>query len=337
VKDSPMKKVFIIAEAGVNHNGSLALAKRLIDAAKKAGADAVKFQSFIAEEGISINAPKADYQLKTTTRNESQIEMLKKLELSYSDHLKLLAYCKKKKIGFLSTACDLKSVDMLKRLKVKAIKIASCDLVNIPLLRCVAKLGKKVFLSTGMSTLGEVSNAVEELRKNGSPDITLLHCVTEYPCPPEEINLRKMLTLKKNFNLPVGFSDHSQGVSTSLAAVALGAEVIERHFTLDRNLKGPDHKASLEPDSLFSLVKSIREIESALGSPEFVPAKSELKNINIMRRKIVAARAIKKGEVLSAGNLAFKRAQGGLIPDNYDLVVGRTATKNYNPDDVIIL
>ena len=332
-----MEKVFIIAEAGVNHNGHLSMAKELIDIASKSGADAVKFQSFFAEEGISINAPKADYQLKLTPKDESQIEMIKRLELSYENHVELINYCKQKEIQFISTVCDLKSVDLLKQFDLPVYKIASCDLVHTPLIRCVAKLKKKVILSTGMSVLDEVSNAVLELRENGTKDIVLLHCTTEYPCPLQEINLHKITTLKNVFDLPVGFSDHSEGIIASIAAVALGAGVIEKHFTLDKNLEGPDHKASLEPREFFSLVKSIREVEQALGNYEFIPTESELRNKNIMRRKIVAAKPIKKGEVFSLDNLAFKRAEGGLTPDNYDSIAGKISRQGYSDDEVIIL
>lgn len=331
-----MEKVFIIAEAGVNHNGSLSMAKKLIDFAANSGADAVKFQTFIAEEGISVNAPKADYQLKLTPKGESQIEMIRRLELSCQDHVELVHYCKNKKIQFLSTACDLKSVDLLERFDLPAHKISSCDLVNTPLIRQVAKLGKKVFLSTGMSNIDEVANAVRELKENGTKDIVLLHCTTEYPCPTEEINLRKMITLRNTFQLPVGFSDHSQGFIISVAAAALGAVTIEKHFTLDKSLEGPDHKASLDPQEFNFFVKAIRQVEKSLGSYEFISTKSELRNINIMRRKIVAAKPIKKGEIFSLDNLAFKRAEGGVTPDNYDSIAGKASLRNYNPDEVII-
>lgn len=332
-----MEKTFIIAEAGVNHNGSISLAKELIDIASDAGADAVKFQTFIAEKGISVNARKADYQLRLTPKDETQIEMIKRLELSYDAHAALINYCKDKGIKFLSTACDLESVDLLEKFNMSVYKIASCDIVNIPLIRHIAKLKKSVILSTGMSTLANVDTAVRELEENGTNDITIMHCTTEYPCPIKEINLRKIITLKNAFGLPVGFSDHSTGITASIAAIALGAEVIEKHFTINKNLEGPDHKASLEPKELSLLVKSIREVEQALGSHKFVPTKSELGNLNIMRRKIVAANKINKGELLTPENLAFKRAEGGITPDYYDIVVGTRAVKEFDSDSVITL
>lgn len=332
-----MGKTFIIAEAGVNHNGSVSLAKELVDIAIEAGADAVKFQTFLAEKGISVRAPKANYQLKLTPEDESQFDMIKRLELSYDAHVEIINYCNAKGIKFLSTACDLESVDLLEKFDLPIYKIASCDLINTPLIRYIARLRKKVILSTGMSTLAEVDIAVRELANNGAGEITLLHCTVEYPCPIEEVNLRKMITLEKSFGLPVGFSDHSQGLTASIAAVALGASVIEKHFTINKGMEGPDHKTSLEPQELSLLVKSIRETEKALGDYKFVPTKSELQNLNIMRRKIVAAKKIKKGSVFTSENLSFKRAEGGITPDYYDFIVGKTATKDYAQDDNITL
>ena len=330
-----MNKVYIIAEAGVNHNGSILFAKQLIDEAVKAGVDAVKFQSFVAESGISKNAPKADYQLKLTSKSETQIEMIKRLELSHEAHIDLINHCQKKGVDFLTTACDLDSVSFLETLNQPAYKIASCDIVNIPVIRAIARLGKKVILSTGMANLEEVERAVTELEKNGTSDITLLHCTTEYPCPIEEVNLLKIKTLQDAFNLPVGFSDHSEGISSALASVVLGATMIEKHFTLDRKMSGPDHKASIDPEGLKCLVSGIREVEKALGSSIFRPSKSELININTMRRKIVAAKDIKVGEIFTLNNVGFKRSLGGLTPDYCDFILGKKALIDYITDDEI--
>lgn len=331
------KKVYIIAEAGVNHNGSLPLAKQLIDSAVESGADAVKFQSFVAECGISKNAPKANYQLKLTSKSESQIEMIKRLELSLNDHKELIDYCDKCNIDFLSTACDLDSVNLLNSLNQTVYKIASCDIVNIPVIRAVAKLNKRVILSTGMATLGEVERAISELRNYGTKDIVLLHCTTEYPCPINEVNLLKINTLKNTFNLPVGFSDHSQGISAAIASIALGACVVEKHFTLDKKMEGPDHKASINPDEFKQMVNSIREAEGALGDSTFKPSPSESLNLNIMRRKIVASRDIRKGEVFSLDNVGFKRSKGGVTPDYCDFILGKNATRDYTLDDEILI
>jgi len=332
-----MDNVYIIAEAGVNHNGSLSLAKELIGSAAEAGVDAVKFQSFVAESGIGKNAPKAEYQLKLTPQSESQIEMIKRLELSPEAHIELIEYCRKQGVEFLSTACDLDSVYLLNSLNQSAYKISSCDIVNIPVIRAVAKLGKKVFLSTGMATLGEIERAVFELESNGTSDITLLHCTTEYPCPTNEINLLKIKTLQQSFDLPVGFSDHSEGISAAIASIALGAVVVEKHFTLDRNMDGPDHKASIDPQGLRMLVQSIREVEQALGSKKIVPSPSERLNINIMRRKIVASKEIKVGEEFNLDNIGFKRSRAGITPDYCDLIFGKKALIEYSVDDEIIL
>lgn len=334
-KGLEMEKVYIVAEAGVNHNGSLSLAKQLVESAAKAGVDAVKFQSFVAESGISINAPKADYQLKLTNHSESQIEMIKRLELSAEAHVELIDHCRQHGVDFLSTACDLDSVALLERLNQSAYKIASCDIVNIPVIRAVAKQGKKVFLSTGMATLGEIERAVSELENHGTNDIILLHCTTEYPCPINEVNLRKINTLQSAFNLPVGFSDHSEGISAAVASIAMGAVMVEKHFTLDRKMEGPDHTASIDPQGLKELVQSIREVEQALGKSKFIPSPAEKRNLPIMRRKIVAVRNIKMGEVFDLKNVGFKRAEGGITPDYCDFILGNKALKNYSTDDII--
>jgi N,N'-diacetyllegionaminate synthase len=332
-----MQNTFIIAEAGVNHNGQLALAKQLVDLAKEAGCDAVKFQSFLAEAGICRNAPKADYQLKLTARSQSQLAMIKSLELSYEDHEALIDHCQNRGIEFLTTVCDLLTWEWLRRFNLPAYKIASCDLVNVPLLRAVANSRSKVYLSTGMATLPEVQRAVAEIKQNNVREIILLHCTTEYPCPLAEVHLNKMLMLKEIFALPVGFSDHSEGISASLAAVALGAQVVERHITLDKDLPGPDHKASLNPAELKNLVRSIREVECALGDSSFTPTPSEIRNRPIMRRKIVAGQLIKQGDILSMDNLSFKRAAGGVTPDRIDDILGQAANKDYQPDEVILV
>jgi len=331
------KKVYIIAEAGVNHNGSLILAKKLVDSAAESGADAVKFQSFIAECGISKNAPKAKYQLKLTSKKESQIEMIRRLELSSNDHKELIDHCHSRKVDFLSTACDLESANLLGSLNQTMYKIASCDIVNIPVIRAVAKFKKKVILSTGMASLGEVERAISELKNHGTKDIVLLHCTTEYPCPINEVNLLKINTLRNAFHLPVGFSDHSHGISGAIASIALGAVVIEKHFTLDKEMEGPDHKASIDPDEFKEMVKSIREVEVALGSPVFKPSPSEELNLDVMRRKIVASDNIYKGEIFSLNNIGFKRAKGGVTPDYCDLVLGKIATQDYILDDAILI
>jgi N,N'-diacetyllegionaminate synthase len=335
-KGLEMDKVYIVAEAGVNHNGSLSLAKQLVESAAKAGVDAVKFQTFVAKCGISKNAPKADYQLKLTDHSESQIEMIKRLELSAESHVELIDHCRQQGVDFLSTACDLDSVALLETLDQSAYKIASCDIVNVPVIRAVAKLGKRVFLSTGMATLGEVERAISELEIHGTNDIILLHCTTEYPCPIEEVNLLKIQTLQKAFNLPVGFSDHSEGISAAVASIALGAVIVEKHFTLDRQMEGPDHKASIDPQGMEDLVLSIREVEQALGNAKFVPSQSEQRNLQIMRRKIVAAKDIKVGDVFNLENVGFKRAEGGITPDYCDFILGKKAVTDYSTDDVII-
>lgn len=270
-----MNRVFIIAEAGVNHNGDIETAKRLVDVAAVAGADAVKFQTFKAENLVCKNARKADYQMETTDQEESQFEMLKKLELTPSMHERLLEYCNQKNIMFLSTPFDIESLHYLITLGCEMIKIPSGEITNYPFLKEVGKTGKKVILSTGMSTLEEVRDAVKVLKDNGSSDVTVLHCNTEYPTPYNDVNLQAMYTLKKELGIPAGYSDHTQGIEVPIAAAALGASVIEKHFTLDKTMEGPDHKASLEPDELQAMVRAIRNIEGALGSGEKVPSESE--------------------------------------------------------------
>lgn len=332
-----MKKTLIIAEAGVNHNGDLNLAKKLIEIAAKSGADFVKFQSFKSELCVSKNAKKAAYQLKTTDKDESQLEMIKKLELDLNAHKILISYAKKCGIAFLSTPFDLESIELLNDLGLEIFKIPSGEITNLPYLRKIAKLNKKIILSTGMSNLGEIENALEILVKNGTKrsNIILLHCTTEYPAPFDEVNLKAMQTLKNAFNLSVGYSDHTKGIHISLAAVALGACVIEKHFTLDKNMIGPDHKASLEPDELKELCVKIREIESAMGDGIKRVSKSEKKNIKIARKSLVAKKKINKGEIFNEENLTTKRPASGISAIKYDEYLGKRANKNYEEDELI--
>lgn len=330
-----MNKTFIIAEAGVNHNGSLETAKRLVDAAVLAGADAVKFQTFKAENLVCKNAEKAEYQLETTDKKESQFDMLKKLELTPEMHEILLRYCQQKGIMFLSTPFDIESLNFLIRCGVEMIKIPSGEITNYPFLREAGKTGKKVILSSGMSTLGEVRSAMEVLRENGCKDITILHCNTQYPTPYSDVNLRAMLTLENELGVEVGYSDHTQGIEVPIAAAALGAKVIEKHFTLDRDMEGPDHKASLEPDELQMMVKSIRKIELALGSEEKKPSESERKNISIARKSIVSKCNILSGEEFSESNLTAKRPGTGISPMRWKEIIGQKAKRDFHADELI--
>ena len=329
-----MKRTCIIAEAGVNHNGSLETAMRLIDAASEAGADVVKFQTFKADAIVSKNAEMAEYQKANTGRTEGQYEMLKRLELSPSDHEALMSRCKEKNILFFSTAFDVDGVRYLDSLGLPFMKVPSGELTNLPYLRAINRCGKRVLLSTGMSTMQEVSEAVAVLDKC---EVTLLHCTTEYPCPIDAVNLNAMMAMKARFGLPVGYSDHTQGIIIPIAAVAMGACVIEKHFTLDRNMEGPDHKASLEPTELKAMVDAIRNIEVALGSGVKEPAEAEKKNITIARKSIVAKTFVAKGEVFSDDNLTVKRPGNGVSPMLWDSVIGRIAKHDYRPDDQIEL
>lgn len=327
-----MKHVFIIAEAGVNHNGSIDLAEKLIDAAAEAGVDAVKFQTFKAEKMISIYAEQAEYQKKNTGTQESQLEMIQKLELPFEQHQHLIDRCRQKGIQFLSTPFDLASIDFLISLGLPLLKIPSGEITNLPYLRKINQSCKPVILSTGMASMAEVSAALKILK---DCRVSLLHCTTEYPCPFADVNLQAMVEMKKFFKLPVGYSDHTTGIEVPAAAVALGAEIIEKHFTLDRHMAGPDHKASLEPDELKAMVSAIRHIEVALGDGIKKPAPSEIKNICIARKSIVASRFIKKGEVFSAENLTTKRPGNGLSPMKWDEVIGTTAQRDYTEDEQI--
>lgn len=332
-----MKKTLIIAEAGVNHNGRLDLAKKMIEVAADCGADFVKFQSFVAQNCVSIKAKKAKYQLENTGNNESQLEMIKKLELDKKAHRELIAHARKCKIGFLSTPFDLDSIKLLDELKLELFKIPSGEITNLPYLKAIARLNKKIILSTGMANLGEIEAALNILCKYGSKrsNITLLHCNTEYPTPFEDVNLKAMQSLKEAFKLDVGYSDHTLGIHISLAAVALGAKVIEKHFTLDKTLQGPDHKASLEPNELKTLCKNIRELELAFGDGVKKPSKSEKKNIFVVRKSLVAKTEIKKGTKFSVENLTTKRPGKGISAMKYDEFLGKIAKKNYKSDDLI--
>jgi len=331
--------VLIIAEAGVNHNGDMKLARKLIDAAAEAGADLVKFQTFRADALVAAHAPKADYQLKTTSAGESQYEMIRRLELTREHHEELIAYCNARGIRFFSTAFDVASVDLLVSLGIDSFKIPSGELTNLPYLRHIGAFGKPVIMSTGMATLEEIGAALEVLDRAGTPRerITVLHCTTEYPAPKDEVNLRAMLTIRDRFGVSVGYSDHTQGIEIPIAAVALGATVIEKHFTLDRSMPGPDHKASLEPAELTAMVAAIRNVEVALGDGVKRVAKSEAGNVAIARKSIVASRPIRAGEPFTADNLAVKRPGTGISPMRWDSVVGQTAARDFAPDDLIEL
>lgn len=327
--------MLIIAEAGVNHNGDINLAKKLIEQAAKAGADVVKFQTFKANSCVSVSAKKAKYQLETTAKEESQLEMIQKLELSYESHFELMKHCKKHGIAFLSTPFDLESVEFLRGLDLPYFKIPSGEITNLPYLKAVAKCKKGVLLSTGMANLGEIEAALTILRKNGTRNITLLHCNTEYPTPFEDVNLNALKTLKEAFKLEVGYSDHTEGIVASLGAVALGAVVIEKHFTLDKTMEGPDHRASLEFEELKALCKGIRELEKALGSGIKKASKSEAKNKIIARKSLVAKREIQKGEKFSEQNLTTKRPGSGISAMRYEEYLGKRALKTYKKDELI--
>ena len=334
-------QTIIIAEAGVNHNGSLELAKLLVREAANAGVDYIKFQTFHAEKCISKFAEKAEYQKNNTGKpTESQLEMVKKLELSEDDHLQLIELCEQLGVKFFSTAFDIESIDFLHSLKIGLWKIPSGEITNYPLLKKIASYNEPVIMSTGMCEVTEIKNAIDLLVKSGlnRDKIILLHCNTEYPTPFEDVDLKAMDSLKREFNLEVGYSDHTKGIEVPIAAVALGASVIEKHFTLDCNMEGPDHKASLEPDELKAMVSAIRNIELAIsGDGKKHVSNSERKNISIARKSIVASRDIKKGEILSELNLTVKRPGNGISPMMWEQVVGTYATKDFTEDEPIIL
>lgn len=332
-----MNNVFIIAEAGVNHNGDMNLAKRLIDAAKSAGADAVKFQTFKAKDLVSKAAPKAGYQKLTAETDEGQLEMLERLELSHSNFKDLHGYCEEKGILFLSSAFDLDSIDVLEKLDMPVYKVPSGEITNLPYLIKIAGTGKPVIISTGMSDLDEVESAIEALRDHGAGKITLLHCNTQYPTPFEDANLKAMLTLKERFGLAVGYSDHTLGIEAPIAAAALGATVIEKHFTLDKTLKGPDHRASLDPLELKAMVTSVRNIEAALGDGIKRPSVSENTNKEAVRKSIVARRNIVKGEIFTQENLTVKRPGNGISPMRWFEVLGISASRDFCEDELIKL
>jgi len=326
---------FIIAEAGVNHNGDLELARRLIDVAKTAGADTVKFQTYKTELGMTLDAPKAEYQMVTTDTSESQFDMLKQLELSPQAHQELQEYCVERGILFLSSVFDEESADLLELLDVPSFKIPSGEITNLPLLKHVARKGRPMIVSTGMSTLGEVEAAVQTIQGTGNENIVLLHCVSAYPAPPEDVNLRAMQTLAAAFGLPVGFSDHTLGVAIAVAAVALGACVIEKHFTLDRTLPGPDHQASLLPDELNELVRSIRTVELAMGHGRKEPVASEADTALVSRKSIVAARSIAAGTMITGELVTLKSPSTGLPPSMLDQVIGRATVQDISEDALI--
>jgi len=331
-------KTLIIAEAGVNHNGDINIAKKLIKEAALAGADLVKFQSFITSRGISKNAPKAKYQ-KELHPEESQYEMVRKLELSYQQHIELIESCKENNIHFFSTAFDIDSFEMLIKLGINLIKVPSGEITNLPLLREFSKSNLPLIVSTGMANLGEIEKVISILQNDGTQknNITLLHCNTEYPTPFEDVNLLAMQNMKNTFGVDVGYSDHTKGIEVAIAAVALGATVIEKHFTLDCNMDGPDHMASIEPKDFKLMVDSIRNIEKSLGDGIKRPSQSEFKNIAIVRKSIVANCKIKKGEVFSKKNIGTKRPGTGISPMLWDDVIGKTAKKDFLEDEIISL
>ncbi len=334
-----MSKTFIIAEAGVNHNGSIELATRLIDIAVDAGADAIKFQTFKAENIISKHAPKADYQQETTDKGESQLEMARKLELGEAEHKTLIEHCKEKGIMFMSAPFDLESIDLLSELGLEIMKIPSGEITNLPYLRKIGSLGKRIIMSTGMADLKEIEDALNILLRSGTDraNITILHCNTEYPTPFEDVNLSAMLTIKDALNVNVGYSDHTLGTEAAIAAAALGADVIEKHFTLDKTMPGPDHKASLEPGELKAMVQAIRNIERSLGDGIKKPSSSEIKNIAVARKSIVAKKHINKGEIFTTDNITSKRPGTGVNPMEWDNVIGKAAKGDFAEDEMIEL
>ncbi len=336
-----MNHVCVIAEAGVNHNGSLDLAKKMVDAAYDAGADYIKFQTFIPKNMVSVHAQRAQYQKKAQLEQqglmteETQFEMLERLALTFDDFATLKYYAVKKGIGFLSTPFDLESVHFLDQLGMDFWKLPSGEVTNLPFLETIAKTGKPIVMSTGMCNLEEVREAIAAIRKIHPSNLTLLQCNTEYPTPYSDVNLMAMKTMGEEFHVPVGYSDHTQGIAMSLAAVALGAVVIEKHFTLDRQMEGPDHKASLMPEELEEMIMGIRQIELGLGNGIKAPSESEKKNINAARKSIVAGTDIHKGELLSVDNLAIKRPGGGISPMKWHQILGKSANRDYLADELL--
>lgn len=332
-----MSKVYIIAEAGVNHNGDVKLAYQLCDAAKEAGVDAIKFQTWKTEKIVTKEAALAEYQKNNCPEQESQFDMLKRLELSYVEFEQLKAYCDKIGIQFLSTPDTVEDMDFLLGLGMPLLKIGSGDVTNIPFLREIGKRNVKVVISTGMCTLSDVDIAYRELKNAGAEEVTLLHCTTNYPCPYDEVNLNAMLTMRDTLHCAVGYSDHTMGIEVPIAAVALGAEVIEKHFTLDREMEGPDHKASLEPYELKQMVLSIRNIENALGDGIKRPNDSEVKNAEVVFKRIVAGKDIKEGEILDESNLSLLRSSVGIPAKYWDSVIGKAAEREYKQFEPIDL
>ena len=332
-------RTLIIAEAGVNHNGELGMAKQLIDVAAEAGADLVKFQTFNADRLVTQSARKADYQIVITDADETQYEMLHRLELSIDMHKELITHCDKRNIVFFSTGFDIESIDLLVSLGLNRFKIPSGEITNLPYLRHIGRFDKPVILSSGMATMDEIEMAVDVLEQAGTSrkNITVLHCTSEYPTPINEVNLTAMLSIQKAFNIEVGYSDHTSGIEVAIAAVALGATVIEKHFTLDRNLSGPDHKASLEPEELKSMVTAIRNIEVALGDGVKRPTPDEVKNKSVVRKSLMASLSIKKGEIFSSLNITTKRPGIGISPMRWDEVIGRAAPRDFAADELIEL
>lgn len=334
-----MKKTFIIAEAGVNHNGSINVAKKLIDAAVDCNADAIKFQTFITENIVCKNTKKAPYQNKNSLTKETQYEMLKSLELTKSQYIQIFDYCCLKKIKFLSTPFDEESVDFLDKLGLNIYKISSGDITNYPLLLKIAKLKKKIILSTGMSYFDEITSAVNLILNNGTKknNLSILHATSAYPCPYNEVNLLSMIALQKKYKLNIGYSDHTNGISIPIAAVSLGAKIIEKHLTLNKNMKGPDHKASLNPIEFKKMITEIRNIELAIGNDKKIPSKTEKKNIKFARKYIVASKKINKGDIFSNHNLTTKRSGGGINPMNWNNIIGKRANQDFEIDQIIKL
>ncbi len=330
-----MKRVCIIAEAGVNHNGNFELAKKMVDVAKAAGVDYIKFQTFIPEKLVAKSAEKAQYQKDTTGETESQLEMLEKLTLSNENFIELKKYCDDIGMGFISTPFDLESISFLETFDMDFWKIPSGEITNLPYLEAIAATGRKVVMSTGMCDISEIKAVVEVLEKNGVKDIELLHCNTQYPTPYEHVNLNAMKTIADATNKAVGYSDHTLGIEVPIAAVALGAQVIEKHFTLDKNMEGPDHRASLEPEELKAMVSAIRNIEFALGMAIKEPTESEISNRKVARKSIVAKTDIKCGDVFTADNLTTKRPGNGISPMRWHEILGQRANKNYEEDELI--
>lgn len=332
-----MRHVYIIAEAGVNHNGSLDNAKKLVLAAKNAGVDAVKFQTFNTDNLVTKTAVKAEYQVNNTGNNDSQYEMLKKLELSQQDYRELRELCDELDIEFMSTPFDIESIEQLENLNVNRFKLPSGEITNYPYLVRLAKTNKPIIMSSGMATVEDIEATITVLKENGVKDLSLLHCTTEYPAPFQEVNLKAMEYLRNKFGLRIGYSDHTKGIEVPIAAVAMGAEIIEKHFTLDKNMEGPDHKASLEPNELLAMVKAIRNVELAIGDGEKKPSKSEIKNKTVARKSIVAKKRILQGEIFAEDNLTTKRPGTGISPMLWNEVIGQIASKTFEVDELITL